>query len=80
MAPQRSATETLRSSRYSITSSASASRSGGISAQRLCGLDVERDLEFDRRLRRQIARLGALQDPVDIGGGAEEDVGGIGAI
>ena len=52
---------------HSITSSARASRCGGtVEAERLRGLEVDHQLELGRRLHRQVARLLALEDAVDI--------------
>ena len=54
---------------YSITSSASASSIGGtVEAERLCGLEVDQQLVFGRCLNRQIGRLLALEDAIDVAG------------
>ena len=56
---------------HSITSSARASTDGGIvEPERLGGLEVEHRLILGRRLNRQIGRLLALEDAVDIAGRA----------
>jgi hypothetical protein len=56
---------------YSITSSARASRVGGISsAERPSGLEVDDEFVLCRRLYRQVGRLLALEDPIDIASGA----------
>src|SRR5262249_408095 len=58
---------------YSITSSARASSVGrDLEANRLCGLEVDHQIVLGRRLYRQIGRLLALEDPVDIASGAAE--------
>jgi hypothetical protein len=41
-----------------------------IEAKRLGGRHIEHGLVFDRQLHRQIGRLLALKDAVDVGGGA----------
>ena len=56
---------------YSITSSARASSVGGtVEAERLGGLEVDDQLELGRRLHRQVGRLLALEDAVDVAGRA----------
>ena len=53
--------------RYSITSSARASSVGGtVEAERLGGPEVDHQFVLGRRLHRQIGRLLALEDAVDI--------------
>src|SRR5262252_7497772 len=54
--------------------SAKQNRSGHREAKRLGGLEVHGHLEFHRKLHREIARLCAAQNAVDIGGGATKDV------
>src|SRR5215471_1588802 len=39
-----------------------------VEAERLGGFEVDRQLDPGRELDRQIARLGALQNPVDVAG------------
>jgi predicted nucleic acid-binding protein len=46
----------------------------GLEAERLGGLQIHHQLEFGRLLDRQIGGLGALQDAIDIGGRAAEQV------
>jgi hypothetical protein len=58
---------------YSITSSAMASSDGG-TVRPLCGLEVYNHLELGRKLHREIARLRAAQDAIDICGGATKCV------
>jgi len=41
--------------------------------ERLGGLEVDDQLELGRKLYRQITRLVALEDAIDIGGGATSD-------
>ena len=41
-----------------------------VEAERLGGLEVDHQLVLGRRLHRQIGRLRALEDAVDIAGGA----------
>jgi hypothetical protein len=48
--------------------------------QRLGGLQVDRELELGWLLDRQVARLGALQDLVDVAGGAPIHLHGVGAV
>ena len=61
---------------HSITSSARASSVGGtVEAERLGGLEVDDQFEFGRRLHRQVGRLLALEDAVDVAGGAPVLVG-----
>ena len=56
---------------HSITSSARASSVGGtVEAERLRGLEVDYQLEFGRRLHRQIGGLLALEDAIDVDAGA----------
>ena len=43
-------------------------------AERLGGLEVHDHLEFCRKQHREIARLGAAQNAIDISGGATPDV------
>src|SRR5262249_36401277 len=40
-----------------------------LEAERLCGLEVDRELVLGRRLYRQVGRLLALEDAVDVSGG-----------
>ena len=52
---------------HSITSSARASSVGGtVEAEGLGGLEIDRQLVLGRRLHRQIGRLLALEDAVDV--------------
>ena len=56
---------------HSITSSARASSVGGtVEPERLGGLEVDDERELGRLLDRQVGGLGALEDLVDIDGGA----------
>src|SRR5262249_52153892 len=43
-------------------------------------LQIDHQFELGRRLQGKIARISALQDPVDVGCGAAEDIGGIDAV
>ena len=52
---------------YSITSSARSGAAGGmVEPKRLGGLEVDDQLELGRRLNRQVGRLLALEDPIDV--------------
>ena len=66
---------------YSITSSARASsgRRHG-EAERLGGLEVDHQLVLGRRLHRQVGRLLALEDAIDVAGRAPVLVDQIGPI
>ena len=56
---------------HSITSSARAStRRRHVEAERLGGLEVEHRLVLGRRLHRQVGRLLALEDAIDVAGRA----------
>jgi hypothetical protein len=56
---------------HSITSSARASSVGGtVEAERLGGLEVDHQLVLGRRLHRQVGRLLALEDAIDVAGRA----------
>ena len=56
---------------HSITSSARASTVGGtVEAERLGGLEIDHQLVLGRRLHRQVGRLLALEDAVDVAGRA----------
>ena len=58
---------------HSMTSSAIARSIGGIvKAERLGGLEVDHQLVLGRRLHRQVGRLLALEDAIDVAGGASE--------
>ena len=60
-----------KTARYSITSSARASSDRRhVEAERLGGLEVDDQLELGRRLHRQVGRLLALEDAIDIAGRA----------
>jgi hypothetical protein len=52
--------------RYPITSSASASRFGGMVRPRIGGLEVDHHLELDGLLHRQIGGILALEDAIDV--------------
>ena len=66
-APPSSVMNSRRS--HSITSSARASSVGGtVEAERLGGLEVDHQLVLGRRLHRQVGRLLALEDAVDVAG------------
>src|SRR5881396_2521426 len=43
-------------------------------AERLCGLEVDDQLVLGRRLHRKVGRLLALEDAIDVTGGAPEGV------
>src|SRR5262249_31538396 len=51
-----------------------------VESQRVGSLQVDHQFELGRRLHGKIAGIGALQDPVDIGCRAAEEVGGITTI
>ena len=56
---------------HSITSSARASSVGGtVEAERLGGLEIDHQLVLGRRLHRQVGRLLALEDAIDVAGRA----------
>ena len=56
---------------HSITSSARASSVGGhVEAERLGGLEVDDQLVLGRRLHRQVGRLFAFQNAIDVAGRA----------
>ena len=56
---------------HSITSSARASSVGGtVEAERFGGLEIDDQLELGRLLHRQVGGLLALEDAIDIAGGA----------
>ena len=58
---------------HSITSSARASSVGGtVEAERLGGLEVDHQFELGRRLHRQVGRLLALENAIDVAGRAPE--------
>ena len=58
---------------YSITSSARASSGGGtFEVERLGGLEVDDQFILGRRLHRQVCRLFAFEDTVDVTGRAPE--------
>ena len=67
---------------HSITSSARASSDRRhVEAERLGGLEVDHQLVFGRRLHRQVGRLLALEDAVDVAGRAPilvDDIGPVG--
>src|SRR5260370_36276407 len=48
--------------------------------KRLGGLEIDDQLEFGRLLHRQVGRLGALQDMVEIGGRAPGQVRTVDAV
>ena len=58
-------------------SSARASAAVAREAEPVRGLEVDHQLVLARRLHRNVARLGALENAVDIGGGAPEYVDGV---
>src|SRR5208282_6228500 len=47
---------------------------------RLGGLEVNCHLKFGRQLDRQVGRLGASEDAIDVGHGATKDVSLVGSI
>src|SRR6266487_3943241 len=49
-------------------------------AKRLCGLEIDDELVLGRSLYRQVARLLALEDAIDIARRASEWVDGVGAV
>src|SRR6516164_802609 len=51
-----------------------------VESQRVGSLQVDHQFELGRRLHGKIARISALQDPVDVGCGAAEDIGGIDTV
>src|SRR5947209_19453972 len=40
----------------------------------LCGFEIDNELELRRLLNRQVARSRTFENPVDVGGGAAEQV------
>src|SRR5262245_1234848 len=62
-------------SHHSITSSAHEQRRRNLDAERLCGLEIDCQLEFGRLLDRQITRIGSLEKTVDEIGRTTEDSG-----
>ena len=67
-APPRSA---MNPPLHSITSSARASSNGrNFEAERFCGLEVDHQLVLGRSLHRQVGRLLALEDAIDVASGA----------
>jgi hypothetical protein len=48
-------------------------RWGYLKTERRSGIAVHNHLEFGRKLHREIARLLAAQDAIDIGGGATKE-------
>jgi hypothetical protein len=56
--------------RYSITSSARASTVGHVKTERFGGLEIDHRFVLGRRLHRQVGRLLALEDAIDIVGRA----------
>ena len=66
---------------YSITSSARASSDRRhVEAERLRGLEVDDGVELGRRLHRQVGRLLALEDAIDVRCRSPELVAQIGPI
>ncbi len=66
---------------HSITSSARASSVGGtVEAERLGGLEVDDQLVLGRRLHRQVGRLLALEDAVDVAGRSPVQIDQVGPI
>ena len=66
---------------HSITSSARASRvRRHVEAERLGGLEVDDQLELGRLLHRQVGRLLALEDAIDIAGCALVEIDIVDAI
>src|SRR5215471_13166817 len=51
-----------------------------IESQCIGSLQIDHQFELGRRLQGKIARISALQDPVDVGCGAAEDIAGIDAV
>src|SRR5262249_28632316 len=64
---------------YSITSSARARLRHG-QAEGLGGLEIDDELEPGRQLDRQLARLGTIEDAIDIGGRTPVAVGEVLAV
>jgi len=61
-------------------SRATASRWGYRKAERLGGPSVRDHLELGRKLHREIARIRAAQNAIDIGSGATKEVYPVGSI
>src|SRR6516225_11670473 len=53
---------------------------GNFEAERLCGLEVDRQLVLDRVLHRKVGRLVALEDAIDVTGRAPVRVGRVGGV
>ena len=70
MPPRRRAAAMNSRRSHSITSSARESNDVGHGeAERLGGLQVNRKLEFGRRLHRKVGRFLALKDAIDVASG-----------
>src|SRR5262249_33049590 len=53
---------------------------GNLEAERLCGLEIDRQLVLDRVLHRKVGRLLALEDAIDVTGRAPVRVGRVGGV
>jgi hypothetical protein len=49
-------------------------------AERFGGLEIDGELEFDRRLNRELGRLGSFEDAIDVYGRAPKQIDKVDAI
>src|SRR5262249_27836234 len=74
MGQQRTHASQQKRTLFDHLAGAQQNRWGYRKAERLRGLEVDDHLKFCRKLHRKIARLGAAQDAIDIGGAATKGV------